>query len=492
MIKPLQKSAAVVVLLLISLSGVFSQSVGIGTNTPHSSAALEVNSTTKGTLISTMTTAQRNAIADPATGLLVYDIDKKTIYMYDGRSWLPFLVSTTNKNPPTLITATLTADDFFGYKVAIDGNYAIIGAYGRTVSGITDAGVAYIYYRNNGVWELQEILTADDREAGDNFGISVAISGDYAVIGARNDDIGADTDQGSVYIFSRTGSDWTQQQKLTAADGVDFDYFGTSVDISDNGTKMIVGAYGDDIGVNTNQGSAYVYTRSGNVWSLQAKLTASDGSTGDSFGYSVSINGNFAAIGAYLDDEGVNTDQGSVYIFYEFTNAGGWASGQAHNQKILAGDGEANDFYGVSVSLSGIHLLVGASGDDVGSNASQGSAWAYIRLPLAPFSYGLSQQLTAPDGAANDNFGISVAASNSTFAIGSYRSEGPANSLNNGSVYQYFVNGSFRDFRRKIEDDDGQTNGYFGFSVAVSGFEIVMGAYNKNNGAGQAGFINVQ
>lgn len=469
------------------------QNVGVGTNTPHASAALEVNSTNKGTLITTMTTTQRNTILNPATGLLVYDIDKKTVYMYDGNRWLPFLYSNSDKNPATLMNPTnLLADDYFGYRVAIDGNYAIVGAYGKNILANVDAGVAYIYFRNNGVWELQETIVASDGEAGDYFGASVAISGDYAVVGAWGDDIGADADQGSIYIFTRSGTNWTQQSKLNVLDGLASDFFGYSVDIADGGSNLIVGAYGDNVGANTNQGSAYLFTRSGSTWSLRAKLTASDGELGDSFGQSVSLSGQFAAVGAYLDDEGANIDQGSVYSFYELTDPGGWTTGQAYQHKLLASDGEANDYFGVSVSLSGVNLVVGASGDDIGANTSQGSAWSYVRFGFAPFVYQFPLKLIAQDGAANDNFGITASTSSSAIVVGAYRDDNLDGILNAGGVYVYSISGPLRSFRRKIEDDAADTDGHYGFATGLYGYELIIGAYNKNNGAGQVGFINVQ
>lgn len=492
----LQKLAATCVLFILFSFAGFAQSVGVGTNTPHASAALEVNSTNKGTLITTMTTAQRNAIASPAAGLLVYDITKKTVYMYDGIRWLPFLYSNADKNPATLINPSfLASDDFFGYRVAMDGDYAIIGAFGKSVAGNADAGTAYIYFRNNGVWELQETITPNDSEADHFFGVSVSISGDYAVIGASGDDIGADADQGSAYIFVRSGSNWTQQIKLTAGDGAASDFFGSAVDIGNNGSTIVVGAYSDNVGGNSNQGSAYIYTRSGNNWTYQGKITASDGDVGDSFGNSVSVSGPFIAVGAFLDDEGADTDQGSVYVFFEFTEPGGWTNGQAHHQKLLAPGGAANDYYGVSVSLDVIntltaYLLVGASGDDVGANADQGSVWSYFRNASPLFAGGIS--FTAPDGAPNDNFGISVSIDGFTSIVGSYRNEGEDGTQNAGSVYVYTGPGVTKVFRRKVDDDMPDVNGHYGFAVALSGFEVIIGAYNKNNGAGQVGFINVQ
>jgi hypothetical protein len=150
------KSIIAFVATILFYQKAFAQNVGIGTATPHASAQLDISSTTKGTLITTMTTAQRNAISNPATGLLVYDINKKTVYMYEGHKWLPFLFSNTDKNPPTMLEPPNNFnDDFTGYRVDMDGDYAIVGAYGKSLlPNPPDAGVAYIYFRNNGVWEL--------------------------------------------------------------------------------------------------------------------------------------------------------------------------------------------------------------------------------------------------------------------------------------------------------------------------------------------------
>jgi hypothetical protein len=483
----LRSSFFAVLYFYTTMSG--AQNVGIGTPAPHASAQLDINSTTRGTLITTMTTSQRNAIASPATGLLVFDINKKTIYLFDGHRWLPMMYSTVDKNPPVMVNPLVGPNDNFGIKVAIDGDYAIVGAPGRT--GLVDnSGAAYIYFRNNGVWSEQEFLTADDGATDDFFGSSVSIFGDYAVVGAYGDDIGADANQGSVYIFHRTGTDWSQVGKFTAIDGLANDFFGYSVDIDNN--TIVVGAYGDNIGANSNQGSAYVYQLSGANWLYEAKLTASDGEFGDSFGNSVSVSGSYIIVGAFLDDEGANADQGSAYSFHEFTNPGGWTTGQAYHDKLTANDGAAEDYFGVSVSIANLFLVVGASGDDIGTNNEQGSAYTFFRLPLPPYSWGLSAKITAPDGAPNDNFGIYVANSLQYSVIGSYRDDGLSGFSNQGSAYLFTSNSSSPAFRRKIEDDDGDTNGYFGASVAISGFEVIIGAYGKNGGSGQVGFLNVQ
>ena len=137
------------------------------------------------------------------------------------------------------------------------------------------------------------------------------------MIGARYDDVGANADQGSAYIFVRSGTSWTQQAKLVASDGATNDQFGCSVSISADGAYAVIGARYDDVGANSDQGSAYIFVRSDTSWTQQAKLVASDGVAGDFFGCSVAISadGAYAVIGAYYDDVGANTNQGSAYIF---------------------------------------------------------------------------------------------------------------------------------------------------------------------------------
>ncbi len=490
-----------VALLLLSL-GLKSQRVGIGTPTPHSSAQFEVNSTTRGTLITTMTTTQRKLITQPAVGLLVFDIDKKTIYMYDGNRWLPLLFSTTEKNPPAYFQPTLSSTDAnFGYKVDIYGDYAIIGARQAILSpGLTaHTGIAYIYHRVNGAWEYQDVFAADDGEEDDYFGASVSINESFAVVGAWGDDVGANANQGSVYIFSRVGNTWSQQSKITAADGSASDFFGYSVDISTDNT-LVIGAYGDNINANIDQGSAYVYHGSagigGFVWALDAKLTASDGGTGDSFGTSVGIYLNNIVVGAFSDDIGANTDQGSAYVYYRLTNPAGWTTGQAHHLKLLSQDGEAFDFFGISVDINQNVIAVGASGDDVGGNGEQGSAHLFLEAIQGGVpDFGPGQLVTSPDGAVGDNFGISVTLGTTSLAVGAYRADDSGGILNKGSVYVYkrppfsFLPS---EFYRKVEDETGQANGYFGFSVSLSGYDLIIGAYGKNSTNGQIAFLNIE
>ncbi len=257
--------------------------------------------------------------------------------------------------------------DEFGYFVSLDGDYAIIGAPYDNISINIFQGSAYIFHRDGINWTQQAKLTASDGDETDEFGYSVSIAGNYAIIGSPNDDISGNIDQGSAYIFHREGSYWTQQDKLNASDGEEHNAFGCSVSIA--GNYVIIGATGNDIAENNDQGSAYIFHRSETNWTQQAKLTASDGDEMDIFGCSVSIAGDYAIIGATGNDIAENNDQGSAYIFHRSeTN---WTQ----QAIITASDGDGDDYFGYSVSIAGDYAIIGVPNDDIFENIDQGSAY---------------------------------------------------------------------------------------------------------------------
>ena len=221
------------------------------------------------------------------------------IFKRDGTAW----------TEQTKITASDAAGGYFGYSVAISGDYAVVGAYGDDDAGY-DSGSAYIFWYNGTAWTEQAKITASDGAAHDDFGTSVAISADYAVVGAWEDD-DAGSGSGSAYIFKRYGTEWTEQAKITASDSAAGDYFGRSVAISCD--YAVVGACLDD-GAGLNSGSAYIFKRYGTEWTEQAKITASDSAAGDWFGKSVAISGDYAVVGAYGDDD-AGSGSGSAYIY---------------------------------------------------------------------------------------------------------------------------------------------------------------------------------
>jgi hypothetical protein len=261
---------------------------------------------------------------------------------------------------PLLQRQKLTASDgaigeAFGISIAMSGDTALVGAMRADVGTNADQGSAYVFVRNGANWIEQAKLTASDGAAGDQLGYSVAIIGDTALVGALMDDVDGKVDQGSAYVFVRSGSTWTQQAKLLAGDGTAFDLFGVGVGLG--GDTAVVGAVREHAG--------YVFVRSGSIWTPQAKLTTNPEFILDS----VALSGETALLGSALDNVGLNDNQRSVYVF---VRSGGIWTEQA---RLTASDGEANHFFGWRVALSGDTALVGAVFDDVGGNANQGSAY---------------------------------------------------------------------------------------------------------------------
>ena len=253
------------------------------------------------------------------------------------------------------------ADDWFGFSVSLsEGTRALVGAWMDDDQG-TNSGSAYVYERQgDGSWLEVDKLTASDGAAGDGFGGSVSLSGDRALVGASGDA----SSRGSAYAYERQGDgSWLEVDKLTASDGAAGDQFGESVSLS--GDRALVGAqFDNDLG--TDSGSAYVYERQGDgSWLEVAKLTASDGAADDRFGVSVSLSETRALVAAYLDED-LGSQSGSAYVF-ERQGDGSWLE----VAKLTASDGAALDQFGNSVSLSeGTRALVGAwMDDDLGSHS---------------------------------------------------------------------------------------------------------------------------
>jgi len=357
--------------------------------------------------------------------------------------------------------------DLFGCSVSISGDYAIVGAYEDQVNGEW-SGSAYVFTRSGTAWWTEQAkLLASDGVAGDWFGCSVSIDGDYAIVGAFGDD-GNGVASGSAYVFTRSGTAWTQQVELLASDGATYDYFGHSVSI--DGEYAIIGAFYDDDNGDTS-GSAYIFKRDGTAWTEQAKLLASDGAADDRFGRSVSISGDYAIIGAHYDDDN-GEHSGSAYVFNRSGSA--WTE----QAKLLASDGAASDYFGHSVSIDGEYAIVGAFGDDDNGEHS-GSAYIFKRDGTA---WTEQAKLLASDGAADDLFGHSVSISGDYAIIGAYYDDD--NGDWSGSAYIFKRDGTAWTEQAKLLASDGAEMEMFGCSVSIDGEYAIIGAYyDDDNGA---------
>jgi hypothetical protein len=363
----------------------------------------------------------------------------------------------TSTEDAKLIPSDGAPFDYFGSSVAISSTTAVIGAYAANDNG-SDSGSAFLFDTTTGQ-QIAKLLPSDGA-AGDRFGISVAISGTTAVVGAWLDDDNG-TSSGSAYLFDTT----TGQQiaKLLPSDGAAGDLFGISVAIS--GTTVIVGARDDD-DRGASSGSAYLFDAT--TGQQIAKLLPTVSPTGDRFGSSVAISGSTAVVGAPGDDDN-GSDSGSVYFFDTIT-------GQ-RIAKIRPADGEAFDSFGSSVAISGTRAVVGNNGDD---DNGENSGSAYI------FDTTTGQQiakLLPSDGASGDEFGISVAISGSTVVVGAYG--GDNNSDDSGSAYLFDTTTGQQ--AAKLLPTDGAGSDLFGISVAINGTTTLVGAFRDDDNGEDSG-----
>ena len=405
------------------------------------------------------------------------------------------------------IASDRASSDYFGQSVAIDGDYAVIGAYLDDNSGGTDAGAAYVFERDgSGNWSQKQKLIASDADADDHFGFSVAIDSDYIIVGAPTEDHRAAgnfkvNNAGSAYIFKRGSSTWAEQQKIDSY--INFasrdaeDEFGYSVAIS--GSYAVVGAWQEDhdetgaVGSKEDEaGSAYIFKRSGTTWSLDTKIDASDKEAGDRFGNAVAMSGNYMIVGAYQEDHNVagtdtRSQTGSAYIFE--LSGGNWSE----KQKIVASDRFNFDEFGYSVAISGTYAIVGAykeSHDAAGTDpkTQAGSAYIFERSGSGSSPWTQAQKLVASDRTNADEFGYSVAISGGFAIVGAYKEDEDkqgANTLSTaGSAYAFkrSSSGNWSELHKIIASD--RANGdQFGYAVAVSDSNAIIGADHEGTGS---------
>ena len=346
--------------------------------------------------------------------------------------------------------------DVFGWSVSISGDYTVVGARLDDDNG-ENSGSVYVFKRTGMSWAQEAKLLPFDGNSIDEFGSSVSISGDYAVVGARLDDDNGEN-SGSAYVFKRTGTNWAQEAKLLASDGAAWNGFGFSVSIS--GGYAVVGAPGD--------GSAYLFKRAGTTWAQEVKLLPSDGPAGDFFGGSVSISGDYAIVGASYDGDN-GTNSGSAYLFKRTGTT--WTQ----EAKLLPSDGATFDYFGNSVSISGDYAVVGTYQQD-GDRDRSGLAYVFKRTGT---SWVQEAKLLSSDIAAVDFFGYSVSISGNYAVVGAWHDDDSG--TNSGSAYLFKRTDTTWVEEAKLLASDGATYDLFGVAVSISGDYAVVGAYQDDN-----------
>ena len=359
------------------------------------------------------------------------------------------------------------AGDNFGCSVGISGNTVVVGAYAEDTTA-SSAGSAYIFTRSGTTWSQQQKLQASDAAGTDQFGISTAISGDTVVVGADQEDAGG-SNAGAAYVFTRSGTTWSQQQKIVASDAQATDYFGNSVAIDSD--TVIVGAWAEDTG-STNAGAAYIFTRSGTTWSQQQKIQASSTTAEDYFGKSVAISGDTVVVGAYYAAGGTNA--GSAYIF---TRSGTTWSQQA---KITASDAQASDYFGKSVHISGDTVVVGAYGEDTGGTYA-GAAYVFTRSGT---TWSQQQKIQSSDIQSSDYFGIQVTVSGDVLVVGASGEDAGGSSA--GAAYIFTRSGTTWSQQKKLVASDAAQNDMLK-NVGIDANTIITGAPTNSTGSSQPG-----
>jgi hypothetical protein len=351
-----------------------------------------------------------------------------------------------------LTASDATTSDDLGVSAALDGETAVLGAYARNSA----RGAACVFTRSGTVWSQEATLTADDGVPDDLFGVSVGVSGDTAVVGAFT----KDSYRGAAYVFRRSGTDWTQEARLAPEDAADSDEFGYSVAVA--GGTAVAGAYNKDSG----RGAAYVFTRSGTSWTQQAKLTADDSEINDNFGHSVAIAGDTVVVGAPRNYRA----RGAAYVF---TRAG---ANWTQTAKLTAADTLDNDNLGFVVACNGDTAVAGAPYQ----NRSHGAAYVYVRSGA---NWTQQAKLMSADAADNDIFGISVALSGDAAVVGAYLKNSAR-----GAAYVFRRAGTTWTEDAKLTPSDSAPNDYFGYSVAAASDTVLVGAFAKDAQRG-AGYV---
>lgn len=425
--------------------------------------------------------------------------------------------------------------DFFGFAVAIDGDTAVVGAYGEDsatteVNGdaddnsAIDAGAAYVFVRNGGGWEPQAYLKASNAEAGDNFGYSVGVSGDTIVVGAHLEDGSATvingvddnsaTNAGAAYVFVRNGNNWMQDAYLKASNAGGVDEFGYSVAVS--GNTIVVGARFESSnatginGVDNNSalfsGAAYVFAHSGAAWQQQAYLKASNTGGSDYFGSAVAISGDTVVIGAILEDSnavGVNgndadnsmNNSGAAYVF-ERSDAE-WSQ-QAYLKSQSPGSSES---FGSAVAVSAGTVVVGVPGEDgagvgVGNDVvnnsapNAGAAYVFLRSDSAGWQH--TAYLKATNTGSFDEFGTSVAVSGDVIVVGAPFEDGNSVGIDRdsnelatdaGAAYLFYKTDDLITSGPYVKASNTDPQDSFGSAVAISAGTFLVGAYNEESNA---------
>lgn len=380
----------------------------------------------------------------------------------------PLTIDPTWGELEALFSPDLLRENDFGSAVAVSGDIAIVGAPGASAGSTTRAGAAYVFVRSAFRWKLEQELYASDQQAGDRFGSDVALFGNTALIGSPEADVAGMANAGAAYVFVRSGSAWTQEQKITAPSPAANKRFSRVALHAD--TAALSGNSG------ATDGTVSVFVRSGTTWGLQQTLAASDRGA---FSGSVALFEDTLIVGAPSADLGGKIDAGAAYVFVRSGTT--WTE----QQKLTASDAAARDQFGLDVALSRDSAIVGAYLADLPNKADAGAAYVFVRSGT---TWTEQQKLTASDGAAGDKFGLRVALYEDTALVGA-PSASDARQMFAGAAYLYVRSGTTWTEQQRLRSRFSYDGRSFGKAIALSADTGIVGKSSADNGGAALVFV---
>jgi hypothetical protein len=348
------------------------------------------------------------------------------------------------------------ADDRFGTAVAVSGDTAFVASGVWSYNQASQMGAVYVFHRQGGAWTQTQKLRASDAANYSNFGSSLAFDGSTLLVASLNANVGDVLQEGAVYAFSLDGDTWQETQKFSASDGADNWAFGSAVALQ--GSTAVIGALNATVGGNTSQGKAYVFTKSGGVWSQTQVLMADDGSFNDRFGQSVAFDGSSILVGAptlpYNPAHG-----GFVYTFEISGNL--WSQ----TGKLVPDDSAVSDQFGYSVALDGSNALIGS----IGNQFARGAVYAFSH---ADGNWQQAQKIMPDESSSGDQFGNAISMHGSTAVVGAQAS------VTDSGKGRAFVLSVVDDVWNagELEQDSPGPLDLFGSAVAFDGATFLIGA----------------
>lgn len=375
-----------------------------------------------------------------------------------------------------LLPGGLSNYDHMGAAVALEGDVAVLGAPEKDVVGY-DEGGAWVYRYDGSLWQEEQLLTGNDSANYDDYGFAVALSGNFLAIGAPlHDELG--TDSGAVYVYKYAGGSWSLNRKLTASDGNAGDRFGFALAM--HGDTLVVGAPGDDI-TTTDVGSVYVFEYQGTFvgWTESQKLTAPVTAAYDQFGYSLDMDDQRIAVGSPYRDTAYY-DAGAVLLFV--ASGGSWV----YETELTSASANYYDSLGWDVAVDGSMLVVGVPyDDDMGSQTG-----CVLVFHEAGGVWSEQTTLFSPAPTANEYYGARVDVQDRVLVVGVQNAD--VDGYDSGAVYSYLQRGPVWYYDQPLGSSAGAASDYFGSAVALDDFRLLTGAMYDDDATydGGAGFIH--